>query len=171
MLELVDKWEGIPQGPSQYNLKLFADKETYEKVDAIAKLQDKSAQQLAMEIIRNFVASNQNGKIEWDAMESIKLIFLLCIASVVATFFLLFLFFVENKVTLSPTLEAVVLELRLGLVLVLVCGCVLREIIRGGSLNFQILFRWEVVRSLSMKVELASLLSLAGFLWLFRILA
>ncbi|KAG6409940.1 hypothetical protein SASPL_127982 [Salvia splendens] len=64
MLELVDKWEGIPQGPSQYNLKLFADKETYEKVDAIAKLQDKSAQQLAMEIIRNFVASNQNGKIE-----------------------------------------------------------------------------------------------------------
>ncbi|KAL1552956.1 transcriptional regulatory protein [Salvia divinorum] len=64
MLELVDKWEGIPQGPSQYNLKLFADKETYEKVDAIAKLQDKSAQQLAMEIIRNFVASNQNGKVE-----------------------------------------------------------------------------------------------------------
>lgn len=111
MLELVDKWEGIPQGQSQYNLKLFADKETYEKVDAIAKLQDKSAQQLAMEIIRNFVASNQNGKIEWDTMESIKFIFLLCILSVVATFYLLFLFFfVENKVTLSPTLEAVVLE-------------------------------------------------------------
>lgn len=64
MLELVDKWEGIPQGPSRYNLKLFSDKETYEAVDALAKLQDKSAHQLAMEIIRNFVASHQNGSIE-----------------------------------------------------------------------------------------------------------
>ena len=64
MLELVDKWEGMPQGPLRYNLKLFADKETYEKVDALAKLQGKSAHQLAMEIIRNFVASNQNGTIE-----------------------------------------------------------------------------------------------------------
>lgn len=50
--------------PTRYNLKLFADKETYEAVDELAKLQDKSAHQLAMEVIRNFVASQQNGKSE-----------------------------------------------------------------------------------------------------------
>lgn len=64
LLELVDKWDGIPQGPSRYNLKLFADKETYEAMDALGKLQDKSAHQLAMDIIRNYVASHQNGSIE-----------------------------------------------------------------------------------------------------------
>ncbi|KAI3461112.1 hypothetical protein Pfo_017775 [Paulownia fortunei] len=64
LLELVDKWEGIPLGASRYNLKLFADKETYEAMDALARLEDKSAHQLAMEIIRNYVASHQNGKIE-----------------------------------------------------------------------------------------------------------
>ncbi|CAA2979006.1 sulfite reductase 1 [ferredoxin], chloroplastic-like [Olea europaea var. sylvestris] len=62
--ELVDKWEGIPQAASHYNLNLFADKETYEAIDSLAKLQDKSPHQLAMEIISNFVASHQNGKIE-----------------------------------------------------------------------------------------------------------
>ncbi|KAH6791620.1 sulfite reductase [Perilla frutescens var. hirtella] len=64
LLEVVDAWEGIPQGPSRYNLKLFTDKETYEAMDALGKLQSKSAHQLAMEVIRNFVASRQNGKIE-----------------------------------------------------------------------------------------------------------
>ncbi|GFP98794.1 sulfite reductase 1 [ferredoxin] chloroplastic [Phtheirospermum japonicum] len=56
LLELVNKWEGVPLGASRYNLKLFADKDTYESMDALAKLQDKSAHQLAMEIIRNYVA-------------------------------------------------------------------------------------------------------------------
>ncbi|KAI3449974.1 hypothetical protein Pfo_006639 [Paulownia fortunei] len=64
LLELVDKWEGIPLAPSRYNLKLFADKETYESIDAVARLQDRSAHQLAMEIIRNYLASNKNGNIE-----------------------------------------------------------------------------------------------------------
>lgn len=48
--------------PARYNLKLFADKETYEAVDKLAKLQNRNAHQLAMEVIRNFVASQQNGK-------------------------------------------------------------------------------------------------------------
>ncbi|KAL2535808.1 Sulfite reductase [ferredoxin] [Forsythia ovata] len=61
---LVDKWEGVPQGASRYNLNLFADKETYEAIDSLARLQDKSSHQLAMEVIRKFVASQQNGKIE-----------------------------------------------------------------------------------------------------------
>ncbi|KAL3850133.1 hypothetical protein ACJIZ3_012015 [Penstemon smallii] len=61
--ELVDKWEGIPLSASSYNLKLFADKDTYEAVDALARIQDKTAHQLAMEIIRNYVASNRNGRI------------------------------------------------------------------------------------------------------------
>ncbi|XP_060216042.1 sulfite reductase 1 [ferredoxin], chloroplastic isoform X1 [Lycium barbarum] len=60
--ELVEKWEGIPESPSRYNLKLFADKETYEAVDALAKIQHKNAHQLAIEIVRNYVASQQNGK-------------------------------------------------------------------------------------------------------------
>ncbi|XWS52539.1 hypothetical protein CRYUN_Cryun11dG0079200 [Craigia yunnanensis] len=62
--ELVDKWEGPEQTPARYNLKLFADKETYEAVDELARLQNKSAHQLAIEVIRNFVASHQNGKSE-----------------------------------------------------------------------------------------------------------
>ncbi|KAJ1410221.1 Sulphite reductase, ferredoxin dependent [Sesbania bispinosa] len=60
--EYVQKWEGPVVAPARYNLKLFADKETYEAVDELAKLQNKSAHQLAMEVIRNYVASNQNGK-------------------------------------------------------------------------------------------------------------
>jgi sulfite reductase (ferredoxin) len=31
-------------------------------MDGLAKLQNKNAHQLAMEVIRNYVASNQNGK-------------------------------------------------------------------------------------------------------------
>ncbi|TXG73287.1 hypothetical protein EZV62_001866 [Acer yangbiense] len=62
--ELVDKWDGLIKGTSRYNLKLFADKETYEAVDDLAKLQNKTAHQLAIEVIRNFVASQQNGKSE-----------------------------------------------------------------------------------------------------------
>jgi sulfite reductase (ferredoxin) len=43
-------------------LKLFTDKETYEAVDELASLENKTAHQLAMEVIRNFAASQQNGK-------------------------------------------------------------------------------------------------------------
>lgn len=60
--EYIEKWEGPVVAPSRHNLKLFADKETYESMDALAKLQNKTAHQLAMEVIRNYVASNQNGK-------------------------------------------------------------------------------------------------------------
>ncbi|XP_027353970.1 sulfite reductase [ferredoxin], chloroplastic isoform X1 [Abrus precatorius] len=60
--ELVEKWEGPVVAPARHNLKLFTDKETYEAMDELAKLQNKSAHQLAMEVIRNYVASNQNGK-------------------------------------------------------------------------------------------------------------
>lgn len=62
--EMVDKWEGVVEAPSRYNLKLFADKETYEAIDELAKLQNKSAHQLAMEVVRNYVAAQQNGKSE-----------------------------------------------------------------------------------------------------------
>ncbi|KAL5766523.1 hypothetical protein ACOSP7_017140 [Xanthoceras sorbifolium] len=62
--ELVDKWEGPVKATSRYNLRLFADKETYEAVDELAKLQNKTAHQLAIEVIRNFVAAQQNGKSE-----------------------------------------------------------------------------------------------------------
>ncbi|PHT34656.1 Sulfite reductase [ferredoxin], chloroplastic [Capsicum baccatum] len=59
---LVDKWVGIPASSSRYTLKLFSDKETYEAMDALARLQNKNAHQLAIEIVRNYVASQQNGK-------------------------------------------------------------------------------------------------------------
>ncbi|XP_057749410.1 sulfite reductase [ferredoxin], chloroplastic [Arachis stenosperma] len=62
--EYVEKWEGPVVAPTRHNLRLFADKETYEAMDGLAKLQNKTAHQLAMEVIRNFVASNQNGKSE-----------------------------------------------------------------------------------------------------------
>ncbi|KAG8388994.1 hypothetical protein BUALT_Bualt02G0183300 [Buddleja alternifolia] len=64
LLELVDRWEGIPSSPSRCNLKLFADKKTYETIDGLAKLQEKSAHELTMEIISNYVASHQNENIE-----------------------------------------------------------------------------------------------------------
>ncbi|RWW14805.1 hypothetical protein GW17_00021386 [Ensete ventricosum] len=60
--ELVEKWEG-PEGlSSRFNLKLFVDRQTYEAVANLAKLQNKTAHQLAMEVIRNYVAAQQNGK-------------------------------------------------------------------------------------------------------------
>lgn len=62
--EMVDKWEGVVEAPSRYNLKLFADKETYVAIDELAKLQNKNAHQLAMEVVRNYVAAQQNGKSE-----------------------------------------------------------------------------------------------------------
>ncbi|CAM8970274.1 unnamed protein product [Rhodiola kirilowii] len=62
--ELVDKWEGPETAASQFSLKLFTDKNTYEAVDSLAKLQNKTAHQLAMEVVRNYVASQQNGKSE-----------------------------------------------------------------------------------------------------------
>ncbi|KAI3419103.1 Assimilatory sulfite reductase (ferredoxin) [Psidium guajava] len=62
--EWVDKWDGVVKPPARYNLKLFADKETYEAMEEMAKLQDKSAHQLAIEVVRNFVAAQQNGKAE-----------------------------------------------------------------------------------------------------------
>ncbi|KAI4368623.1 hypothetical protein MLD38_017162 [Melastoma candidum] len=60
--ELVDKWDGVVKSPSRYNLRLFADKATYEAMEELGKLQDKSAHQLAIEVVRNFVAAQQNGK-------------------------------------------------------------------------------------------------------------
>lgn len=65
---MVDKWEGVVEAPSRYNLKLFADKETYEAIDELAKLQNKNAHQLAMEVVRNYVAVQQNGKSEWGLL-------------------------------------------------------------------------------------------------------
>ncbi|KAG5517551.1 hypothetical protein RHGRI_038075 [Rhododendron griersonianum] len=62
--EYVDKWEGLPDSSNRYNLKVFTDRETYNRVDELAKLQDKTAHQLAMDVIRNFVASQENGKSE-----------------------------------------------------------------------------------------------------------
>lgn len=59
LLEMVDKWEGIPLTTSRYNLKLFADKETFEAMDALARLQDKNAHQLAMEVIRNYASTHK----------------------------------------------------------------------------------------------------------------
>lgn len=60
--EMVEKWDGHVEKPSRYNLKLFADKHTYEAIDELAQLQNKTAHQLAMEIVRNYVAAQQNGK-------------------------------------------------------------------------------------------------------------
>lgn len=59
---MVEKWDGIPESSSRYNLKLFADKETYQAMDALARIQNKNAHQLAIDVIRNYVASQQNGK-------------------------------------------------------------------------------------------------------------
>ncbi|KAK7274562.1 hypothetical protein RIF29_15658 [Crotalaria pallida] len=46
--EYIEKWEG-PVATARHNLRLFADKETYEAMDGLAKLQNKSAHQLAMD--------------------------------------------------------------------------------------------------------------------------
>lgn len=62
--ETVEKWEGLVERSSRSNLKLFVDKETYEAMDSLAKLQNKNVHQLAMEVISNFVDSQQNGKSE-----------------------------------------------------------------------------------------------------------
>ncbi|XP_073301229.1 sulfite reductase 1 [ferredoxin], chloroplastic-like [Primulina huaijiensis] len=59
LLEMVDKWEGIPLSTSRHNLKLFADKETFEAMDTLARLQDKNAHQLAMEVIRHYVSTHK----------------------------------------------------------------------------------------------------------------
>jgi len=59
---MVEKWDGLIETPSRYNLKLFTDKHTYEAMDELARLQNKTAHQLAMEVVRNYVASQQNGK-------------------------------------------------------------------------------------------------------------
>ncbi|KAK9169315.1 hypothetical protein Syun_001455 [Stephania yunnanensis] len=60
--ELVENWDGVIRSPTRYNLKLFADKETFEAMDELARLEDKNAHQLAMEVIRNYVTAQQNGK-------------------------------------------------------------------------------------------------------------
>ncbi|KAL5054898.1 hypothetical protein RYX36_035580 [Vicia faba] len=61
--EFIDKWEGpVVTTMTRHNLKLFTNKETYEALDGLAKLQNKNAHQLAIEVIRNYIASNQNGK-------------------------------------------------------------------------------------------------------------
>ncbi|XP_058106710.1 sulfite reductase [ferredoxin], chloroplastic-like [Magnolia sinica] len=55
--ETVEKWEGLAKASTRFNLKLFADKDTYEAMDELAKLQNKISHQLAMEVIRNFVVA------------------------------------------------------------------------------------------------------------------
>ncbi|CAN4117988.1 unnamed protein product [Withania somnifera] len=60
--EVIEKWEGIPASSSRFTLKLFADKETYEAMDALGRIQNKIAHQLAIEVVRNYVASHLNGK-------------------------------------------------------------------------------------------------------------
>ncbi|KAK8964940.1 hypothetical protein KSP40_PGU012597 [Platanthera guangdongensis] len=62
--EMVDKWDGVLKVPPKHNLKIFADRQTYEAMDELAQLQSKTAHQLAMDVIRNYVASHQNGKEE-----------------------------------------------------------------------------------------------------------
>lgn len=62
--EMVDKWAGVPDTTSRYSLKLLVDKELFDAVDGLAKIQNKSPHKLAMDVIRNFVASQQNGKSE-----------------------------------------------------------------------------------------------------------
>ncbi|KAL5990118.1 transcriptional regulatory protein [Asimina triloba] len=60
--EIVSNWKGLGRASSQVNLKLFTDKETYEAMDELAKLQNKAAHHLAMEVIRDFVAANAKSK-------------------------------------------------------------------------------------------------------------
>lgn len=62
--EMVDKWDGVVKTPPKHNLKIFADRQTYEAMDELAQLQSKTPHQLAMDVIRNYVASQQNGKEE-----------------------------------------------------------------------------------------------------------
>ncbi|CAN1750887.1 Sulfite reductase 1 [ferredoxin], chloroplastic [Linum perenne] len=62
--ELVDKWEGIEAAPKKNVLRLFTDKDMFKKMDELAKLQNKSAHQLAMDVLRNYVAAQENGKAE-----------------------------------------------------------------------------------------------------------
>ncbi|CAN1263899.1 Sulfite reductase [ferredoxin], chloroplastic [Linum perenne] len=62
--ELVDKWEGIEVAPKKNVLRLFTDKDMFKKMDELAKLQNKSAHQLAMDVLRNYVAAQENGKAE-----------------------------------------------------------------------------------------------------------
>ncbi|CAA7387959.1 unnamed protein product [Spirodela intermedia] len=57
--ELVEKWEGPAEARPRFGLKLFSDKETYEAMSEIAQTQNKTAHQLAMEVIRSYVASNK----------------------------------------------------------------------------------------------------------------
>ncbi|XP_058087508.1 sulfite reductase [ferredoxin], chloroplastic-like [Magnolia sinica] len=62
--EIIEKCEDLAKAPASFNLKFFADKDTYEAMEELAKLQNKTAHQLTMEVIRNFVAAQQNGKSE-----------------------------------------------------------------------------------------------------------
>ncbi|XP_028554576.1 sulfite reductase 1 [ferredoxin], chloroplastic isoform X2 [Dendrobium catenatum] len=62
--EMVNKWDGVIKSPTKHNLKIFADRQTYEAMEELAQIQSKSAHQLAMEVIRNYVSSQQNGKEE-----------------------------------------------------------------------------------------------------------
>ncbi|GAB2287045.1 transcriptional regulatory protein [Dionaea muscipula] len=65
--ELVDTWKGSEE-PSprnnHHNMKIFADRYTYEAMDQLAKLENKTPDQLAMEVISKYIAAQQNGKSE-----------------------------------------------------------------------------------------------------------
>ncbi|GAB2277025.1 transcriptional regulatory protein [Dionaea muscipula] len=64
LVELVETWQGhhVESSRRFHNLKLFADKNTFEAMAQLAKLENKTAHQLAMEVIRNYIAAQQNGK-------------------------------------------------------------------------------------------------------------
>ncbi|CAA6659134.1 unnamed protein product [Spirodela intermedia] len=48
--------------PSGFNLRVFSDRQTYEAMNELAQLQNKTVHQLATEVIHNFVSTQQNGK-------------------------------------------------------------------------------------------------------------
>ncbi|CAA7395436.1 unnamed protein product [Spirodela intermedia] len=59
---IVEKWEGPTESPSGFNLRVFSDRQTYEAMNELAQLQNKTVHQLATEVIHNFVSTQQNGK-------------------------------------------------------------------------------------------------------------
>ncbi|XP_058081901.1 sulfite reductase 1 [ferredoxin], chloroplastic-like [Magnolia sinica] len=51
--ETIEKWEGISKALTRFYLKLFINKDTYKAMDELAKLQNKTTHQLAMEVSCN----------------------------------------------------------------------------------------------------------------------
>ncbi|KAJ4840302.1 transcriptional regulatory protein [Turnera subulata] len=62
--EWVDTWDSSKITPARFHISLFTDKDTFEKLKGLADLQSKSTHQLALEVIRNYVSAQQNGRAE-----------------------------------------------------------------------------------------------------------